>query len=391
MQAKVEKRKNVLINTAYIVLILSGFYLFLKYAFWLFAPFMFAFVVASVLQKPRNIIVKHTFLKKGITSLILVLFSVSAVLAVLILLGLKIGTEAQGLINIAMGYIKELPDFIKEIEKSVLNFAQFLPDTIESEFSGWVSDFANSLINTSGEAGVISSPSGFNILSMLKTPLSGVWNTAKQIPSIFVGFLIFLIASCFITSDYDRIVIFIKNQFSPEKRRKLEQTKEIAFTSVGKLIKSYILIMCITFAEITVGLSILKVLGIYSGKYIFIIALVTALVDIFPVLGTGTILIPWGLASLLFGNYPFGIAIIIIYVCITVIRQIIEPKIVANNLGIPPILSLMGMYIGLKLFGVIGLFIMPIIITVLKVLNDKGVIKLWRKSGDEKESAKSKK
>ena len=391
MQSAVEKRRAVLINTAYFGLILAGFYLFIKYAFWLFAPFIFAFIVASILQRPRNAIVKHTIFKKGITSAVLVLLSISVVLTVFVLLGLKIGSEAEGIINIAMDYIKRLPEFIKEIEASLIEYAKVLPDGLENEFVQAVSGFTNNLINSSGDAAAITSPSGFNILSILKTPLNGVWNTAKQIPSMFVSFLIFLIASCFMTSDYDRIVSFIKNQFSPEKRRKLEATKTIAFSSVGKLIKSYIFIMFITFVEMSIGLSVFTALKIYSGKYIFIIALGTALVDIFPVLGTGTILIPWALISLLLGNYPFAIAVVILYVCITVIRQIIEPKIVANNLGIPPILSLMGMYIGLKLFGVIGLFLMPITITVLKVLNDKGVVRLWRRSDSALEDNKNEK
>lgn len=391
MQSAVEKRRAVLINTAYFGLILAGFYLFIKYAFWLFAPFIFAFIVASILQRPRNAIVKHTIFKKGITSAVLVLLSISVVLTVFVLLGLKIGSEAEGIINIAMDYIKRLPEFIKEIEASLIEYAKVLPDGLENEFVQAVSGFTNNLINSSGDAAAITSPSGFNILSILKTPLNGVWNTAKQIPSMLVSFLIFLIASCFMTSDYDRIVSFIKNQFSPEKRRKLEATKTIAFSSVGKLIKSYIFIMFITFVEMSIGLSVFTALKIYSGKYIFIIALGTALVDIFPVLGTGTILIPWALISLLLGNYPFAIAVVILYVCITVIRQIIEPKIVANNLGIPPILSLMGMYIGLKLFGVIGLFLMPITITVLKVLNDKGVVRLWRRSDSALEDNKNEK
>ena len=84
--------------------------------------------------------------------------------------------------------------------------------------------------------------------------------------------------------------------------------------------------------------------------------------------------------SLINGSYGLGIGLIVIYACITVIRQIIEPKIVASNLGIPPIVSIMGMYIGLQLFGFIGIFIMPIVITVLKVLNDDGVIHIWRRS-----------
>ena len=105
---------------------------------------------------------------------------------------------------------------------------------------------------------------------------------------------------------------------------------------MGKLVKSYALIMLITFAEMSIGLSVLKVIGAYKSGYIFIIAIITAIVDILPVLGTGTVVIPWAVFSLINGSYGLGIGLIVIYACITVIRQIIEPKIVASNLGIPP-------------------------------------------------------
>ena len=147
--------------------------------------------------------------------------------------------------------------------------------------------------------------------------------------------------------------------------------------------------MLITFAEMSIGLSVLKVIGAYKSGYIFIIAIITAIVDILPVLGTGTVVIPWAVFSLINGSYGLGIGLIVIYACITVIRQIIEPKIVASNLGIPPIVSIMGMYIGLQLFGFIGIFIMPIVITVLKVLNDEGVIHIWRSSKKSVEAAAS--
>ena len=182
------------------------------------------------------------------------------------------------------------------------------------------------------------------------------------------------------TAGYDGIVGFIKNQLTPQKRRTLSKTKKIVVSSMGKLVKSYALIMLVTFFEMLIGLGVLKIIGVYKSGYIFIIAIIIAIVDILPVLGTGTVVIPWAVFSLINKSYGLGIGLLVIYACITVIRQIIEPKIVANNLGIPAIVSIMGMYIGVQLFGFIGIFIMPIMITVLKVLNDDGVIHIWRSS-----------
>lgn len=143
--------------------------------------------------------------------------------------------------------------------------------------------------------------------------------------------------------------------------------------------RAYCIIILVTFFEMVIGLSFLKLIGVYAGGYIFAISLITAIVDVLPVLGTGTILVPWSVWSLLTGDIGFGIGILVVYAIITVIRQIIEPKLVASQLGLPAYVTITAMYIGTRLFGFIGLFLLPISIMVLKVLNDDGIIHIFRK------------
>jgi predicted PurR-regulated permease PerM len=151
------------------------------------------------------------------------------------------------------------------------------------------------------------------------------------------------------------------------------------------MIKAYAIIITITFCELGLGLSILTFLKVYSGSYIFIIAALTAIIDIIPVLGTGTVLIPWALYNLISGNYSLAVGLLVIYACITVIRQIIEPKLVAAQLGIPAFLTIVSMFIGSQIFGVIGIFILPITIVMLKLLNDEGIIHIIHKTPTETE------
>ena len=153
---------------------------------------------------------------------------------------------------------------------------------------------------------------------------------------------------------------------------------------MGKILRAYALIMLITFSEMTVGLFILSLLNVYKGGYILIIAALTALVDIFPVLGTGTVLIPWAIICFIIGKPWLGLGIAILYVCISVLRQVIEPKLVASNLGISPVLSLMGLYLGFKLFGFGGMLLTPIAFTMIKLLNDERIIHLWKPLESEK-------
>ena len=121
-----------------------------------------------------------------------------------------------------------------------------------------------------------------------------------------------------------------------------------------------------------------KNLFIISG-YVFIISALTAVIDIVPVLGTGTVLIPWALYNFISGNYSLAIGLLVIYACITVIRQVIEPKLVATQLGLPAFLTIVSMFIGSQIFGVIGIFILPITIVMLKLLNDEGIISITYK------------
>ena len=147
------------------------------------------------------------------------------------------------------------------------------------------------------------------------------------------------------------------------------------------------LILFITFCEIFLGLSILKAAGLYTGGYIFVIAVCTALLDILPVFGTGTVLIPWAIFSLITHKIGLGIGLIVIYALITVIRQVVEPKLVSANVDMHPVITLMCMFVGVQVFGVLGIFILPITMVILKTLNDEGVIHIWRNKKKEAELA----
>ena len=155
------------------------------------------------------------------------------------------------------------------------------------------------------------------------------------------------------------------------------KTKRLFSNIIGKMLKAYATIIFVTFCEVTIGLNVLKIIGVYDGGYIVAIAICTALLDILPVFGTGTVLVPWAVVSFFNGNVGLGIGLLVLYGLITVIRQILEPRLVAMNVGLPPIVTLAGMYLGLQIFGVVGLFAVPITVVMVKVLNEEGVIHIW--------------
>ncbi len=130
--------------------------------------------------------------------------------------------------------------------------------------------------------------------------------------------------------------------------------------------------MSITFIELSIGLSILRI------ENSIIIAFLISIFDILPVLGTGGIMIPWTIITALQGNIPMAFALLVVYLVVTIIRNIIEPKIVGSQIGLHPVVTLISMFVGAQLFGVIGLFGFPITLSLLRHLNDTGAIKLFK-------------
>ena len=393
----VEKRKQTIINILYVGMILGLLYLVLKYAFWLLFPFILAFFVAAILQKPVNFLSRKTPIKKGVWSGILVLLITAVLIVLLVLTGARIVSEAQDLVKWVGERMATLPELLETIRVKLLSLAAKLPAGLAKSASDSIDELFRSAAGTASEAAAgeatQETASGLSVLggifskinlSTLSKPVSGVWNTAKQIPSIAAATLISIIAGCFMTAGYDDIVSFIKRQLPVQKRVALSAAKGIFFSSILKILKSYLIIICITFAEMCLGLTLLKLIGAYTSGYIATVSVAVALIDIFPVLGTGTVLIPWAIISFITGKVGLGIGLLILYAVITVIRQIVEPKLVAANLGLPPVVTIMCMYIGLQLFGVPGIFIMPLIITMIKLLNDRGILHVWKtKQQDE--------
>ncbi len=349
------------------------------------------------MQKPINFISRKTKLKKGIVSGIMILLLVVALGTLVSLLGVKLWDGIQGFASFLVRKFGDLPNFLDKAELWVADRIAFLPASVEeminTNLNSFIETAKNLLTSQSDELAEnmprlpgVSSLLGNVDFSAISNLTSGVVDTAKQIPSVFLAIIISVFACVFMASDYDNLMGFIKRQFAG-KSENFSKAKTIITTSFKNLIKAYVLIILVTFCEMFLGLSVLKLFGIYKGSWVFFIAIITAIVDIFPVLGTGTILLPWSLYSFISGDIPMGIGVLVLYIFISVMRQFIEPKLVAGQLGLPPFLTIMGMYIGLKLFGIIGMFMVPLTIILIKLLNDEGVIHIWKNDTNEENTS----
>lgn len=363
-----EQKKKILIDALFVVFIAGLVYVLLRYLIFWVLPFVIAFLVALILQRPVRYLSKKTKLPRGIWSCVLVLTILAALVGLLIFLIYRIGIESIGFINWIGAKGPEIKEAFRSISDEFGKFVQSLPAELQSTAQ--------------------SSPSAL-IDKAVSAVTTLLWNVTKgavnAVPELLLAAVITTVAACFMTSDYPKIAAFILRQCNDHGKKVLLKVKVLFFENILRMLRGYILILFITFAELFLGFLILRI------DYALILALLVALLDILPVVGTGTVLIPWGIVELLLGDTATGVGMLVVYLIITIIRNIIEPKIISEQVGLPPLVTLLAMYIGLRFFGVLGLFSLPILLIILSKLQEAELLHLWKTAPKSEETEGEKK
>lgn len=229
--------------------------------------------------------------------------------------------------------------------------------------------FLNISINMSDITEVIKDVAG-SVVNTLSNVLIAI---AMNLPSFILSCLIGIISAFYMLTDYDRIAAALNRQLSKKVSRFFEILNTEVISSFIKMIFSYILISLICLVELFIGFSILGV------KDSLFIAVLVALLDVLPVLGSGAVLAPWAIISGLMGNAKMAIGLLVLWGVITVVRQIVEPRIVGSQVGLYPLITIVSMFVGLKLMGGIGLVVCPLYVIICKKMNEREVIHLYKK------------
>ena len=223
-----------------------------------------------------------------------------------------------------------------------------------------------------------------NVIATIDRPSSGsILLEGRDIAGMrgmILRIVLTVISTFFISMDFDRIVCFLK-RLLPEKA--IGPIREKLFQSLKIFLRSYCLIFLITFSELSAGLFILRI------PYAVWIGLLVAVVDIMPVLGTGLVLLPWAVIAAFMGNFPLAAGMVLLYILMTAVRNIVEPRLVGCQIGLHPLATLISMFVGMQLFGIIGLFVLPVALSLAVQFLRDGVLPLpaWmhRQSGSAAE------
>lgn len=217
-----------------------------------------------------------------------------------------------------------------------------------------------------------------NLYTWGSKALSNIVDGLTRIPTILIYVVITILSLYFICTDKIYILDFAEHHMPKSWVKKMGTHIREITQSLGAYLKAELTLVFVSFVISLAGLYIFMFIGL-NVKYPLLIALVTAFVDALPILGSGTVMVPWAIISALDGDINLGIAIVILWIIMCVVRQFIEPKVVSNKIGIHPIFTLIAMYTGFKLIGVIGMLVGPIVLIIIKsifsTLIEQGIIK----------------
>ena len=350
---------KVLRKILILIITLVSIFLLFKLALF-YVPFLIGFIISLLIEPIIKMISRGTKLTRR-TSAIIVLLCIFTILITLIVWGsVSLISESAELLQSLNIYIEKIYDqiqkYINSIEFDRLEIPKQVISIIETSANNFL-DFVTKWVS-----------------GLLTSILQGI----TSLPVIGIYIVITILSTYFICADRLFILDQFEHHFPKLWVRKFGIHLKKLISTLGSYLKAEATLILISFIEVLIGLCIFKWIGL-NVEYPLLAALGIGFVDALPILGSGTVMIPWAIISAVNGDLKLGIAIFILYVIILVVHQLLEPKIVSNNLGIHPIFTLIAMYTGFKISGIIGLFIGPIVLIILQnvfeTMIDNGIVK----------------
>lgn len=358
-ETRIEKQKNFIIRVLFIALVLALAYLVVEYAITWVMPFLLGFLVALMFQPLIRLLHEKAKINKRLGAFLVVILGYFLVGLLVWRLGaVLVGSVKEFSANLPTFFAEEVAPFFNAAGQGVIGFSEWVFPGMAGHVEELLGGFLNSLQGSLGEIST-------NLVS-------GVAGISTRLPLWLISFVFTILSSLFISMDYDHVMEFIGRQIPEEKKEFLLDIKDYLKKTLKGYIRAYLILMLITFAELSVGLLTLRVENPFG------IAAAIAIADVFPILGTGTVVIPWAIISLFQQRYYLALGLILLYLIVTAVRHFVEPKVVGDQLGIPPIVAIICIYLGFVWFGVLGAILFPVTMNIILSLQKAGKIHIWK-------------
>ena len=306
------------------------------------APFIFAFVIASIIEPIIRFLMRKAKMRRKLAAPIVLTFFIVSFVLIITLIVARLIQEMKSVAVILPKIGSDMYAYLNMLVSKGVDIFEWLPVEITNNIGNVISKLSESISN------------------ILNSIIKGAFITAVSIPEALVFIIVIIVSTFFISSDRERISKFFSSQF-PEKW--INQSKSIIanmFSALIGYIKAQLILMTITFTELFIRFVIIGV------KYSLLLAVLISFMDAFPILGTGGFLTPWAIYCFFTGNFRLGVSLLILYAIVFIVRQSIEPRVLGQQIGVYPLVTLIAMYSGLKLFGFWGFILGPITVLLFK-------------------------
>ena len=330
----------------YIILVLIVVYLIFKLGIFLF-PFTLALFFSIMTQPFSRFLEKKLKFSQKIATIVSIILFLVIFLGFISLSALRLSGEIYKLSINLNKYSKEAQSLWNTAIDKVYSLLGYFPEGFDEQVKNSINGFIR--MGT----------------SKLGSFINSLINFITSIPTIILYICITILSTFFISLDKNKIMAFLEQQFPKSWIKKVYNIKREMFNVLGSYIRAQIILMTICFFELLISFNILSFLK-FNLQYPLIFSIVICIIDALPILGAGAVLLPWSLISFVTGDINLGLALLVIYFLVLSVRQMLEPKLISQNLGVHPLVTLISMYSGFKFFGVIGFLIGPVVMIILK-------------------------
>ena len=302
-----------------------------------FMPFVIGWIIAMIANPLVRMLERRLKVARKHTSMVIIIGVLAVIIVAIYFLGVKIGEETRSFLEQAPEMYSEFREDFQDAGKNLESIISELPQNIQESLEEAQKDIGDITGRAVGK------------ISQFTVDKAGTF--ARNIPGILISIIFSILSAYFFIADRDRILEFGRNhtpQIIQEKWRMMAESFKMVF---GGYFKAQFKIMAVIGVILFIGMLILKV------RFAILVAILVAFLDMLPFLGTGTVLIPWAVFKLLSGDIRYAVGLVILYLVTQLVRRIIEPKLVGDSIGMNPLATLIFMYIGYRVGGVLGMIL----------------------------------
>jgi len=369
------RNKQVVDRVAFFLIVFISIFLLFTVLFPFLSPFLFGLVIALMMNPLINVFTKRLKFKRWLAS------SLSLLIFIAFFLSIGVGLTTT-LVRQVSSFVENAPANIELISarlEAANVWLQRLSETLPERFVVPETIIDGNVPTHPSDNGVLLPPVATatieipDIQTMLLNLVQAIFNMGilgqgltvlQGVPNFFINTLIALVSAYFFMSDRDKIFNAIKKATPKWLRDQMTQTQSGLKRAMGGYFRAQFMLMGIIGLIGTIGLAILR------NPYALLLGLLIAVLDFMPALGPAIILIPWAIMSFVMGNIPQGIGLLVIYGVMTIVRQILQPKILGDQMGAHPLATLMSFFIGWRIFGILGFIIGPSILMLIIAIRD---------------------